>query len=165
MNAAQKAMHLFENGLNCSQAILTGFGEPYGIDSESAKKLDRPWGGGVGRMGRICGAVTGAIMFLGLVQSRRQDEAGARNDICVSVQELVRRFEQLHGTSVCKDLLGADFSTEEGQRKIKEEMLVKNSARNFWRMRAASWLNLLYDNCCVVPKMSTSDSDFGNELS
>ena len=131
MNAAQKAMHLFENGLNCSQAILTAFGEPYGIHSEIAKKLGRPWGGGVGRMGRICGAVTGAIMVLGLAQSKRQDEAEARNDICLSVQELVWRFEQRHGTSVCKELLGADFSTEEGQRKIKEEMLVKKLCSKF----------------------------------
>jgi len=81
MDAAQKAVHLFENGLNCSQAILTAFGEPHGIDSESAKKLGRPWGGGVGRMGRICGAVTGAIMVLGLAQSGWQDEAEARNDL------------------------------------------------------------------------------------
>ncbi|SPJ15715.1 putative C_GCAxxG_C_C family redox protein [Syntrophobacter sp. SbD2] len=131
MNAAQKAMHLFENGLNCSQAILTAFGEPYGIDSEIAKKLGRPWGGGVGPMGGICGAVTGAIMVLGLAQSGRQDEAAARNDICLSVQKLVRHFEQRHGTSVCKDLLGADFNTEEGQRKIKEEMLVKKLCPKF----------------------------------
>jgi C_GCAxxG_C_C family probable redox protein len=131
MKAAQKAMHLFENGLNCSQAILTAFGEPHGIDAQSAKKLGRPWGGGVGRMGQICGAVTGAIMVLGLAQNRMQDEAGARNDICASIQELVRRFEQRHGTSVCKDLLGADFSTEEGQRKIKEEMLVKKLCSKF----------------------------------
>lgn len=124
-------MHLFENGLNCSQAILTAFGDPHGIDSESAKKLGRPWGGGVGRMGRICVAVTGAIMVLGLAQSRGQDEAEARNDICVSVQELVRRFEQRHGTSFCKELLGADFSTEEGQRKIKEETLVKKLCPKF----------------------------------
>ena len=131
MNATQKAVHLFENGLNCSQAILTAFGEPHGIDSETAKKLGRPWGGGVGRMGQICGAVTGAIMVLGLAQSRKQDEAEARNDICLTVQELVRRFEQRHGTSVCKDLLGADCSTEEGQRKIKEEMLVKKLCPKF----------------------------------
>jgi C_GCAxxG_C_C family probable redox protein len=131
MNAPQKAMHLFENGLNCSQAILTAFGEPQGIDSESAKKLGRPWGGGVGRMGRICGAVAGAIMILGLAQSRSPDEAEARNDICASIQELVRRFEQRHGTSVCRELLGADFITEEGQRKIKEEMLVKKLCPKF----------------------------------
>ena len=131
MNATQKAVHLFENGLNCSQAILTAFGEPHGIDSETAKKLGRPWGGGLGRMGRICGAVTGAILVLGLAQSGKQDEGEARNDICLTVQELVRRFEQRHGTYVCKDLLGADFSTEEGQRKIKEEMLVKKICPKF----------------------------------
>jgi len=145
MDAAQKAVHLFENGLNCSQAILTAFGEPHGIDSESAKKLGRPWGGGVGRMGRICGAVTGAIMVLGLAQSRRQDEAEARNDICASIRELVRRFEQRHGTAVCKDLLGADFSTEEGRRKIKEEKLVKNICPKFVESAVGILAELLED--------------------
>jgi C_GCAxxG_C_C family probable redox protein len=131
MNATQKAVHLFGNGLNCSQAILTAFGEPYGLDPENAKKLGRPWGGGLGRLGQICGAVTGAVALLGYTQSGAQDEAEARDAIYASVQELVGRFEECNGTSVCRELLGADFQTEEGQRKIKEEMLVKKLCPKF----------------------------------
>jgi C_GCAxxG_C_C family probable redox protein len=145
MNATQKAVQLFDNGLNCSQAILTAFGEPFGVDPESAKKVGRPWGGGLGRMGQICGAVTGAIALLGYAQSSARDEAEARNDICASIQELVRRFEVGNGTLVCRELLGADFSTEEGQRKIKEEMLVKRLCPKFVEDASAILAELLKD--------------------
>jgi C_GCAxxG_C_C family probable redox protein len=145
MNATEKAVQLFGNGLNCSQAILTAFGEPFGVDPESAKKLGRPWGGGVGRMGQICGAVTGAIALLGYAQNGARDESEARNDICASIQELVGRFEERNGTSVCRELLGADFSTEEGQRKIKEEMLVKKLCPKFVEDASAILAELLKD--------------------
>jgi C_GCAxxG_C_C family probable redox protein len=145
MNATQKAVQLFDNGLNCSQAILTAFGEPFGVDPESAKKLGRPWGGGVGRMGQICGAVTGAIALLGYAQSSMRDEAEARNELCASIQELVRRFEERNGASVCRALLGADFSTEEGQKKIKEEMLVKKLCAKFVEDASAILAEILKD--------------------
>ena len=74
MDATEKAVELFRNGLNCSQAILTAFGGPYGIDPETARKLGRPWAGGMGRLGRICGAVTGAVALLGYTQSHDLSE-------------------------------------------------------------------------------------------
>jgi C_GCAxxG_C_C family probable redox protein len=131
MNRTQKAVHLFENGLTCSQAILTAFGEAYGIDPESAKNLGRPWGGGVGRLGRTCGSVSGAIILLGYARVGGQDEAEARNNLCALIQELVQRFEERNGTSVCSELLGVDFTAEEGQQRIKEEMLVKKLCPKF----------------------------------
>jgi C_GCAxxG_C_C family probable redox protein len=131
MNPTQKAVRLFGNGLNCSQAILTAFGEPYGIDPEKAKILGRPWGGGLGRLGQICGAVTGAIALLGVAQRPARDENEARNDLYAAVQELVRRFEKRNGTSVCRELLGADFNTAEGRKLIKEESLVKKFCPKF----------------------------------
>jgi C_GCAxxG_C_C family probable redox protein len=143
INMTQKAVHLFENGLNCSQAILTAFGEPYGIDPETAKNLGRPWGGGVGRLGRICGAVSGAVVLLGYARSGGRNEAEARNNICALIRELVQRFEECNGTSVCSDLLGANFTTEEGQRKIKEEMLVKKLCPKFVEDASAILADLL----------------------
>lgn len=131
MDATQKALDLFNSGLNCSQSILTAFGEPFGVDAENAKKLGRPWGGGVGRMGQMCGALSGAIMVLGFSQNGGVDEAQARNNIYSSIQKLVRGFENRNGTAVCKELLGADISTAEGQRKMKEEMLAKKLCPKF----------------------------------
>jgi C_GCAxxG_C_C family probable redox protein len=96
-------------------------------------------------MGQICGAVTGAIALLGCAQDGVRDEVEARNDLCASIQELVRRFEERNGTSVCRELLGADFSTEEGQRKIKEEMLVKILCPKFVEDASAVLAELLRD--------------------
>ena len=124
MNQVEKAVSLFEGNVNCSQAMLIVFGEPYGLDSEIAKKLGRPFGGGIGRLAQICGAVTGAIMVLGLACDR-EDEDSAKDLVYERVREFVHRFEKLHGTSICKGLLGADLSTEEGRQKVKEEKLTR----------------------------------------
>jgi C_GCAxxG_C_C family probable redox protein len=124
MTKTETAVHLFQNGLNCAQAILTVFGEPYGVDEQLAKRLGRPLGGGLGRMGLTCGAITGATIVLGLTQRAGRDETEARTEVGPLVQEFIRRFEQYHGSSLCKDLLGADMSTEAGAKKVKEEKLV-----------------------------------------
>lgn len=145
MNATEKAVSLFDDGLNCAQAILTAFGEPYGLSPDSARKLGRPWGGGVGRMGQMCGAVTGAIVLLGHAQKDAVSEAEARDKICASIKQLMQRFEQRNGAVVCRDLLGVDISTEEGQRKIKEEMLMKKLCPKFVEDASVILADLLTD--------------------
>jgi C_GCAxxG_C_C family probable redox protein len=143
MNRTERAVHLFENGLNCSQAILAVFGEPHGIDIETAKRLGRPLGGGLGRLGLVCGAITGAVAALGIAQSGPADEGQARNDVARSVQELVHRFEERHGTTLCRGLLGADMSTDAGMKKIREEKLVAIHCPGFVKDAAAILSELL----------------------
>jgi C_GCAxxG_C_C family probable redox protein len=122
MTNATQAVDLFLNGLTCSQAVLTVFGEPYGLDTELAQKLGLPLGGGMARQGRTCGAVTAAVLVIGLAKDG-EDKAEAKRIAFSSVQGFFRRFEALHGTTECKDLLGADISTEEGMKKIQDEKL------------------------------------------
>jgi C_GCAxxG_C_C family probable redox protein len=122
MENVTQAVDLFLNGLTCSQAVLTVFGEAYGLDTELAQKLGRPLGGGMGRLGRTCGAVTAAVLVLGIAKDG-EDKDAAKHVTFSSVQEFFRRFETLHGTTECKDLLGADVSTEEGMKKIQDEKL------------------------------------------
>lgn len=131
MNTTQKAVALFNNGLNCAQAILTAFGEKYGIDPETAKKIGRPWGGGIGRMGEICGAMTGAITLLGYAVETQGDEAEARDQVSAAVQSFSKQFSERNGSLVCRDILGADFATGEGRKRIKEEALVKTRCPKF----------------------------------
>ena len=124
MNSVEKTMDLLSSGLNCSQAILTAFGESYGMDAEMAAKLGRPLGGGMGHMAKTCGAVTAAVLVLGMAKDL-QDEGEARKAAHSCVQDLFRRFVAIHGTTECKELLGADMSTEEGLKKVQEEELVR----------------------------------------
>ena len=119
-----KAVDLFQNGLNCSQAILAAFGEPFGANVEIARRLGRPFGAGIGRLAKICGAITGAVMVLGLARDR-QDEKAAKNAVYEDVRGLVHRFEEKYGSVECIDLLGEDIGSEEGSRKIQEAGLTK----------------------------------------
>ena len=142
MNNVEKTMKLLGNGMNCAQAILTAFGKQYGLDSEMAKMLGTPLGGGMGHMAGTCGAVTPAVLILGLAKNG-QEESEARKVSHASVQELFRQFKELHGSTDCKDLLGFDMSTEEGSKKIKEEQLVKKRCPEFVRGAAIILENLL----------------------
>ena len=142
MNPVDKTLDLVGNGLNCSQAILAAFGEQFGVDLEKAKKLGRPFGGGMGHLALTCGAITGAIMVLGLARNDAEEPL-AREEAFESVRELMQRFEERHGTSVCKKLLGADMSTAEGMKKIQQDKLTQRLCPVFIRSSAEILLKLL----------------------
>lgn len=124
MHKREKTLDFARNeGLNCSQAILTAFGEPLGMDPDTAKMLGRPWGGGMGHLAETCGYLTGAVLVLALAYDQK-DENRSRQEVFEAVRQLFERFSQKRGTTRCKELLGADLSTEEGFKKIKEGRLV-----------------------------------------
>jgi C_GCAxxG_C_C family probable redox protein len=102
--------------------LLAGFGEVYGLDRATAFKLARAFGSGMG-MGRECGAVTGAMMILGFKVQEGSTERETRFKVYDLNKELIRRFEQKHGTIICKNLIGVDLGTPEGRHKaIKEDL-------------------------------------------
>src|SRR4030042_6833688 len=114
MNRVEKTVNWHKNGgLNCSQAILTAFSESFGMDPEMAKMLGRALGGGICHMALTCGYLTGAVLVLAQAKNNK-DELQARKDTDKAVQELFRRFMDGHGATMCKKLLGADMTTEEG---------------------------------------------------
>lgn len=124
MTRIEKTVDLHKNGgLSCSQAVLTVYGEQYGIDSEKARLLGRTLAAGIGRQGETCGYITGALLILAHAYNDK-DEAQARKKTHPVVMELIRRFKERYGTMMCKELLGADMSTKEGLKKIVEEKLL-----------------------------------------
>lgn len=133
MNQAEETVRLFEKEMNCSQAILTVYGKPLGLDDKLARKLGRPFGAGMGRLALTCGAVTGAMMVLGLAVENDMNEDDAKTDVYGLVQEFAKRFNAKYGTLSCKGLLGEDMSTQEGMQKITEEKLVARHCPQFVR--------------------------------
>ena len=124
MNRIERTLDLHRNGgLSCSQAILSAFGEHLGIDQKSAKMLGRPWAGGIGHLAQTCGYLTGAVLVLAKAYDD-EDEDKSRKNIDQAIRMLFQRFEARRGTILCKNLLGADMTTEEGIKKILEEELV-----------------------------------------
>lgn len=101
-----KAKALFYEGYNCSQAVFCAFEDMTGLDRETAARLVCSFGGGMGRLREVCGAVSGALTVLGAVAgySDPKDPA-AKKEHYALVQEFARRFREKHGSIVCRELL------------------------------------------------------------
>jgi C_GCAxxG_C_C family probable redox protein len=135
MSIADQAAACFDEGFNCSQAVLSAFAPQLGLDRVAALKVAGAFGGGMGRMGETCGAVTGALMAIGLKygQTTGEDKA-AKEKSYEMVKQFVERFKARNrGCLACRELLGADLSTPEGMQKIREKQAFTTMCPKFVR--------------------------------
>ncbi|HOG12571.1 MAG: C-GCAxxG-C-C family protein [Smithellaceae bacterium] len=112
----------FIEGYNCAQSVLFSFCEELGLDADTALKISCGFGGGMGRKGEVCGAVTGGVMVLGLKYGRGIKEQREQTYASyVKIRELFDRFSARHSTCLCRELLGGcNLATPEGQAYFKE---------------------------------------------
>jgi len=124
MSEVQRAVAVFNEGYSCSQAILSTYGAQLGLERELAFKIASAFGGGMGRMGKTCGAVTGALMVIGLKHGLVElEDKKAKETTYALVREFMRKFIARNGSVECKVLLGCDLSTSEGIRYAKDKNL------------------------------------------
>ena len=124
MDNVERARSRFEQGFSCSQSVLSAYGPQLGLDPELALRVSGAFGGGMARMGRTCGAVTGALMVIGLQRGSTKADDDETKDACYDLaREFVDRFEARHGTITCQELLGYDISTPEGRTLANEKGL------------------------------------------
>jgi C_GCAxxG_C_C family probable redox protein len=115
MKKSTHAVEQFKSGCNCSQAVFAEYAEEYGLDSETALKIASGFGGGMGRLGHVCGAVTSAIMVIGLRGCASDPrELATKVRVYGLVRSFVEEFKARHQTASCRELLGCDISTPEG---------------------------------------------------
>jgi len=108
----EKAKELFKQGYNCSQAVLGVFCEELGLDFDTAMKIASSFGGGMGRMREVCGTVSGMFMAAGLAFASSGDSASAKGEHYKRIQELAKRFKDINGSIICRELLqGVESST------------------------------------------------------
>ena len=95
-----------------------------GLERELALRVAGAFGGGMARMGEACGAVTGALMVIGLKYGMTQaKDEGARDKTYKLAQEFMARFKERHGSMVCRELLGYDLSKPEGRKAAHDKGL------------------------------------------
>lgn len=103
----ERAKELFMEGCNCSQAVFVAYCDLYGIDHDMAMRLSASFGGGMGRMREVCGAVSGMFLIAGLetgaVKGANQEAKKHNYEV---VQQLAERFRQQYGSIICRELLG-----------------------------------------------------------
>ena len=123
MNHKEKAVNYFSQKLHCSQAVLAAFAEECGITEEEAIKLGSCFGGGM-RKGEVCGAVTGALMVLGLLYGQKAAGDTEGRQLSNKVNDLMMdRFKEKCGSYICNDLLGCDITTKEGHQYCMDNKL------------------------------------------
>lgn len=123
MTRIEEAVSCLREGSSCSQAIMAAYGPMFGMDREMALKIASGFGGGMGRMAETCGVVTAAFMVLGLKFGSAASDRQAKEAVYTRVKEFAALFKAIHGSILCRDLLGCDLSTPEGLALAQEKRL------------------------------------------
>jgi C_GCAxxG_C_C family probable redox protein len=121
MSRRDEAIALFER-FNCAQSVLGAFGPDLGMPLPDCLRAAACFGAGLGRLGRTCGALTGALMVLGLRHGNElaEDPVAGRDSVYGRVQAFTARFEARFGGTDCRALTGCDLTTPEGRQAFKD---------------------------------------------
>ena len=107
MDKKEKAVSLFKSGYGCAQAVLLAFADELNIDENTAAKLASSFGGGMGRLREVCGAVSAMFMIAGLKYGPTDPkDHSAKTAHYALVQQLAEKFKQENGSIICRELLG-----------------------------------------------------------
>ncbi|MHA2202659.1 MAG: C-GCAxxG-C-C family protein [Candidatus Hodarchaeales archaeon] len=127
-NLSETVTKIFqEKGGNCAQAIFTAYGEQLGsgrVDYETCLKIASAFGGGIARTGNVCGALTGALMVLGLkyggIERKEQEKA---NEVA---GQFLNEFKSLHGSIICRELINHNLITKDDLKQAFEKGAFNN---------------------------------------
>jgi len=130
MDHSIQAAELFLNGCNCAQAVVVAFSDVTGLEPAFAKKLSSPFGGGMGRMREVCGAVSGMLMVAGLLYG--YDTPGddtVKKEHYQLVQQLAGKFREEAGSIICREILDNPPSDPNPTPRTAEFYRVRPCAR------------------------------------
>src|SRR5512138_2400941 len=111
MTKADDAYWEFMNRFTCSAAVFSAFSPELGLDADTAKKIACGFGAGISKTGNICGAVSGAIMVIGLKYGKTEagDDAATEKTRAVT-RQFIREFTEKNGSVQCTELLGYNLN-------------------------------------------------------
>jgi C_GCAxxG_C_C family probable redox protein len=133
MEKSEKALQYFRNGFNCSQAVFTPFGIEAGLSEDQCLKTACAFGGGMGRMQQTCGAVTGALMAIGLLHGKGiNDPEEKKKESYAITREFFGKFSGMNGSTRCLDLLdGLNMNDPDDFQKITERKLFDTKCEKY----------------------------------
>ena len=125
-------MKSFETGFSCAPAVLTAFSKEYGLPEDISNRIACAFGGGIARRSLTCGAVSGALMVIGLKYGMDKAEDRAAKELTYTkTNEFCKLFIEKYGSVNCTELLGCDLATEDGRKYFKEKMLLTQKCNNY----------------------------------
>ena len=122
MTRPEKAKQLFMSGYNCSQSVVGAFIDVFPIDFDTAMKLSSSFGGGMGRMREVCGAVSGAFMIAGLKCGCCDPcDKAAKSAHYALIQKIAADFKEQNGSIICRELLEGVGCSGKCQGSVPED--------------------------------------------
>ena len=125
-NPIKKAREIFLGNYNCAQAVFRTILEEKELYFDQAPITAAGFGGGISRRGEMCGALTGAVMAIGILQNQKYPEPEEHRKYTYdSVNELIQNFSDVHTSPICNDLIGFDIRDPDARSKGSEEGVFK----------------------------------------
>ena len=131
MSLEFEAKTYFEEHYNCAQSVFAPFANRFGLDEDLAMRIATPFGGGMGHAGQVCGAVSGALLAVGLVEGISTYDKEAKDACYALAREFQARFRDLHGDVTCPGLLGLDIGVPAELAKVRELDLFHTRCPNY----------------------------------
>ena len=100
------ADELHKKGYNCAQAVVCNYCDLFGIDNKTAFIMSEGFGAGMGSMKNTCGAISGLVMLLGLLNSSGTEEKLTKAETYKIVKELTTKFKEKNGSCICEEIKG-----------------------------------------------------------
>ena len=120
----EEIKNLFMQGIDCSQVVTGAFAEKMGMTEEQARKVSSCFGGGM-MCGETCGAVTGALMVIGMVYGHsREGDQSQKEIMAAKTGEFKKLFGEKYSSCICRELLGHDISKPGEMEKVLEKGLM-----------------------------------------
>ncbi len=124
---SKKAGELFKQGYNCAQSVFCAFAEEVGMDFDTALKLSSSFGGGMGRLREVCGAVSAMFMIAGLKYGYTTPNNDAiKAEHYERIQKLAEEFKKNNKTIICRELLGLDVKQDSPIPEKRTEQYYKS---------------------------------------
>jgi len=124
MTVEGEVRRAFDSGLNCAESLLLVVSKHSGFEKDSARFIPRTatgFGGGIARNGDICGALSGAVMAIGLALGRDGPDE-SRDQCYAAVDQFYNDFVKTFGSCKCRELTRVDFKTPEGNATYRERV-------------------------------------------
>ena len=104
---SQLAKKYFLDGCNCAQAVVLAYSEDIGLDKSACLRLASSFGGGMGKLREVCGAVSGMLMVAGILMGYDDiNNPDAKAEHYQFVRDLAAQFKEKNGSIICRELLG-----------------------------------------------------------
>lgn len=126
-----QAVDNFMQGYGCCQSVVAAFADLYGLDETMAKRIAAGFGGGVGRLRMMCGAVSGIVMLVGLDCGQTEGSDREGKSACYKVvQELLEQSRQDNGSLICAEILGI-----KGYQKAQNSYIASARTAEYYKTR------------------------------